>query len=76
MTIPIMLEYGINCIGCAHADFETIKEATHCNGIVDLEGFIAALETAIQSGAQPVETEIRTFCCKETEDCQPEAVAA
>jgi len=46
-TIPIFLEYGLHCIGCAFAQDETLDEATKVHQI-DLEKFLKDLNKIIE----------------------------
>lgn len=61
-TIPVMLDYGIQCIGCRHAEYESLREACRCNGIADAKQFIADLNKAVAVVSLPIESEPRILC--------------
>jgi len=46
-TMPVFIKYGITCIGCPMAKFETVKEGCHIHGI-DVEKFVKDLNKAIK----------------------------
>lgn len=45
-TIKIFGDFGMGCIGCAAAHFETIEEGANAHGI-DVAGLIEALNSAV-----------------------------
>ncbi len=46
-TIPVFLEHGLHCVGCAAARFESIEEGAEVHGI-DAGALIADLNSAIE----------------------------
>lgn len=47
-TVPVFLEHGLGCLGCALAHFENIAQGAKAHGI-DLEGLMVALNEAISA---------------------------
>jgi hybrid cluster-associated redox disulfide protein len=45
-TINVFLKYGMHCIGCHAATWETIQETAFTHGIEDLEGMLNELNQA------------------------------
>lgn len=45
-TYPILLGFGVHCIGCAFASFETIEQAAQAHGM-EPEDLIKALNKVI-----------------------------
>lgn len=50
-TFPVFAEYGIHCIGCALAAFETVEQGAKAHGI-DVKKFVADLNKAIGQKAR------------------------
>ncbi len=48
-TIPIFMSYGMGCLGCAAAMFETIEQGALAHGI-DVDALIKDLNEAISKG--------------------------
>lgn len=46
-TFPLFIDYGLYCVGCSIAQFETIEEMTKAYGF-DLEKFLADLNKKIE----------------------------
>ena len=46
-TLGVFTEYGIHCIGCALAAFETVEQGAKAHGI-DVAKFVADLNRAIK----------------------------
>ena len=46
-TLEVFQKYGLGCIGCAAARFENLEAGAKVHG-VDIEAFIADLNTAIE----------------------------
>lgn len=47
-TVPVFLEHGLGCLGCALARFENIAQGAQAHGI-DIEALIAALNEAVSA---------------------------
>lgn len=47
-TVPVFLEHGLGCLGCALARFENIAQGAQAHGI-DIETLIAALNEAVSA---------------------------
>ena len=45
-TIPVFQEFGMGCIGCAAAHYETIEQGASAHGM-DIPALIEALNKAI-----------------------------
>ena len=45
--IPVLLQFGMHCLGCPHATAESLGEAAGAHG-VDIDVMLAALNTAIE----------------------------
>ena len=41
-VVPILMSYGLHCLGCPHATMETLEEASQVHSI-DLDSMIRAL---------------------------------
>ncbi|MCX7835135.1 MAG: DUF1858 domain-containing protein [bacterium] len=50
-TIPILLKYGIQCIGCKHSAYETLKDAARFYGITELANIIRELQDILNQSA-------------------------
>ena len=48
-TFPVFQQYGIHCIGCAMAAFETVEEGARAHGI-DVKKFVEDLNKAVRKG--------------------------
>lgn len=46
-TIPVFMSYGLGCIGCAVAQFETLEEGATSHGI-DVEALVNDLNKALE----------------------------
>ena len=51
-TVPVFIRYGMACVGCPFAPFETLAEIPAIYG-VRLDDFIRELQQAIDSTDQP-----------------------
>jgi hybrid cluster-associated redox disulfide protein len=49
-TIAVFLKYGMHCIGCHAATWETISETAFTHGIEDIESMVKELNEVIASG--------------------------
>jgi hybrid cluster-associated redox disulfide protein len=49
-TVPILMQFGMGCIGCAAARFENIEQGAAAHGI-DVDNLMDALNTTV-SGLQ------------------------
>ena len=47
---PVLMEYGMGCIGCAAAHFESIEEGALAHGI-DIPALLQALNQSIEGNA-------------------------
>ena len=47
-TVPVFMQHGLHCIGCAVAAFESIAEGAAAHGI-DVDALIEDLNKAAQS---------------------------
>ncbi|MEA3409573.1 MAG: DUF1858 domain-containing protein [Candidatus Eisenbacteria bacterium] len=47
-TVPVFMQHGLHCIGCAVAAFESIAEGAAAHGI-DVEALITDLNTATEA---------------------------
>jgi hybrid cluster-associated redox disulfide protein len=47
-TVPVFLEHGLGCLGCALARFENIAQGAQAHGI-DVEVLMAALNKAVSA---------------------------
>lgn len=45
-TIPVFLQHGLMCVGCAVARFENIEQGARAHGI-DVDALIAALNKVV-----------------------------
>jgi len=50
-TVPVFLEHGLGCLGCALAHFENIAQGAKAHGI-DLDALMAALNEAVSAPEQ------------------------
>ncbi len=46
-TIPVFMSYGLGCIGCAVAQFETLEEGAMAHGL-DVEALLKDLNKALE----------------------------
>ena len=46
-TAPLFYSIGMHCLGCPSSRGETIAEACMVHGIVDVDGFVDALNSMI-----------------------------
>ena len=53
-TVPLMLKYGLHCIGCHAAGFETIEQGAKAHGMPDQEvqKMLAEMNNAIKENKQ------------------------
>ena len=49
-TVPVFMQHGLGCLGCAVAHFENLEQGAMAHGI-DIDVLVAALNEAV---AQPV----------------------
>ena len=49
-VVPIMLSYGLHCVGCHVAAFETIEQGAKAHGMKDpeIEKMVAEMNNAIE----------------------------
>jgi hybrid cluster-associated redox disulfide protein len=47
-TVPVFMQHGLHCIGCAVAAFESIAEGAEAHGI-DIDALISDLNKATQA---------------------------
>ena len=47
-TIEVFLKYGMHCIGCGAASWETIAETAYTHGITDIDGMVNELNLVIE----------------------------
>ena len=47
-TVPVFMQHGLHCIGCAVAPFESIAEGAAAHGI-DVEALMSDLNKATQA---------------------------
>ena len=45
-TVPVLMEFGMGCIGCAAAHFENIEEGALAHGI-DVDALLDAMNEAV-----------------------------
>lgn len=50
-TVPVLMEFGMGCIGCAAAKFESIEDGAMAHGI-NVDNLIDALNTTVASEIQ------------------------
>jgi len=48
-TIEIFLKYGMHCIGCHAATWETISETAYTHGIENIDNMVAELNQVVES---------------------------
>ena len=48
-TIEVFMKYGMHCIGCHAATWETISETAYTHGIEDIDGMVNELNACIQT---------------------------
>jgi len=48
-TIEVFLKYGMHCIGCSAASWETVAETAYTHGITDIDGMVAELNQVAQA---------------------------
>ena len=50
-TIPVFLNYGLHCIGCHVANWETIEQGAQTHGITNFDELLRDLnEVAVSTG--------------------------
>jgi len=49
-AVPVMLDYGLHCIGCHVAAFETIEQGAKAHGMsdADLEKMLSEMNKAVE----------------------------
>ncbi len=47
-TIEVFMKYGMHCIGCHAATWETISETAYTHGITDIDGMVKELNACVQ----------------------------
>jgi hybrid cluster-associated redox disulfide protein len=45
-TVPVFMQHGLGCLGCAVARFENLEQGARAHGI-DVEVLVAALNEAV-----------------------------
>ncbi len=50
-TVPVFMEHGMGCLGCAAARFENIEQGARAHGI-DIDSLIAALNMVVNKEAR------------------------
>jgi len=45
-AVPVLMQFGMGCIGCAAAHFENIEQGALAHGI-DVDALIAAMNEAV-----------------------------
>jgi len=50
-TIEVFLRYGMHCIGCHAATWETIQETAYTHGIDDIDAMVKELNTVAAARA-------------------------
>lgn len=50
-SVPVFMEHGMGCLGCAAARFESIEQGARAHGI-DVDGLIDALNKALEKKAE------------------------
>ena len=48
-TVEVFLRYGMHCIGCSAATWETIAETAYTHGIKDIDGMVTELNQVVTS---------------------------
>lgn len=48
-TVPVFMEHGMGCLGCAAARFENIEQGARAHGI-DVDRLISDLNKAVNKG--------------------------
>ncbi|MGI6286506.1 hypothetical protein MHOCP_24770 [Moorella humiferrea] len=48
-TVPVFMEHGMGCLGCAAARFENIEQGARAHGI-DVDRLIADLNKVVNKG--------------------------
>jgi len=49
-TMQVFANYGLHCIGCHVAAWETIEQGAMAHGVSDVDGLVEALNKAIPKG--------------------------
>lgn len=49
--VPVFMEHGMGCLGCAAARFESIEQGARAHGI-DVDNLINALNKALDKAAE------------------------
>ncbi|MBL7191905.1 DUF1858 domain-containing protein [bacterium] len=50
-TAEVFLKYGMHCIGCQVATWETVEETAFTHGIEDIDTLVNELNQAVQAGS-------------------------
>lgn len=48
-TIEVFMKYGMHCIGCQAATWETIQETAYTHGIEDIDGMVGDLNQVLRA---------------------------
>ena len=48
-TIPVFLNYGLHCVGCHVANWETVEQGATTHGITDVSGLLRDLNEVAES---------------------------
>jgi hybrid cluster-associated redox disulfide protein len=48
-TLDVFMKYGLHCIGCHVAAWETLEQGAMTHGIDDIDAFVADLNKAVES---------------------------
>ena len=51
-TIGVFLKYGMHCIGCHAATWETISETAYTHGIENIDDMVKELNEVLTSGSK------------------------
>jgi len=51
-TIEVFMKYGMHCIGCHAATWETISETAYTHGITDIDGMVSELNACVQTASR------------------------
>lgn len=51
-TIEVFLKYGMHCIGCQAATWETLSETAYTHGIEDIDGMVKELNDVLESASK------------------------
>jgi len=48
-TVPVFMQHGLHCLGCAIASFESIEQGAQAHGM-DVEALVKGLNEAVSKG--------------------------